>query len=225
MAAMRRTKIFPGPLRLHVALLALAFALCLSGRAEARLIEIWADGYIGGMYGTEPKFCTSCVTQTPDGQRGADFFHDQSGGLLGLRAGVEVLFTDVYLQFDQFLTPNGFSGSSLQAMLGWDLGIGSGKWTGTLGGFGGMVFGFPYTPHPPIDKSQIATVGVAVEGQGGVECNFSRYWALQAIATVGYHYMFAGSRTIELGPGISEATRTHGFHLMLKAGIRFHIGL
>lgn len=225
MAAMRRTKIFPGPLRLHVALIALAAALLFSPRAEARIIELYADGYVGGMYGTEPKFCTSCVTQTPDGQRGADFFHDQSGGLLGLRAGVEILYTDVYLQFDQFLTPHGFSGSSLQAMLGWDLSIGTGKWTGTIGGYGGMAFGFPYTPHPPIDKSQIATVGVAAEGQGGVEYNLNRYLALQGIVTLGYHYMFAGSRTIELGPGLSEATRTHGFHLMFKAGIRFHIGL
>jgi hypothetical protein len=226
MAAMRRTKIFPSTFRLHVALLALvASLLCISPRAEAGLIEIYADGYVGGMYGTEPKFCTSCYTQTPDGQRGDDFFHDQSGGLLGLRAGVEVLYTDVYLQFDQFLTPHGFSGSTLQAMIGWDLSIGSGKWTGTLGGYGGMVFGFPYTPHPPIDRSQIATIGVAAEGQGGAEYNISRYLAVQMIATLGYHYMFAGSKAVELGPGLSEATRTHGFHLMLKAGIRFHIGL
>jgi len=196
-----------------------------SQTAQARLIELYADAYLGGMYGTEPKF-NSTVTRKPDGTQGNDFFHDQSGGLLGLRAGVEVLYTDIYFQFDQFLTPYGFSGSTLQAMLGWDLGIGSGKWTGTLGAFGGMVFGFPYTPHLPIDTNQIATIGPAVEGQAGAEYNINRFLAVQMIGTVGYHYLFAGAQQVALSPsGLSEATRTHGFHLMFKAGIRFHIGL
>src|SRR5262249_42531166 len=177
----------------------------------------------GGMYGTDPKF-NSTVTKKPDGSTGADFFQDQSGGLLGLRAGVEVLYTDIYLQFDQFLTPHGFSGSTLQLMLGWDLGIGSGKWTGTLGGYGGMVFGFPYTPHLPIDPDQIATIGVAAEGQGGAEYDVTRFLATQMIGPIGYHYMFAGAQPIQLTPGgFSEATQTHGSHIMFKAGIRFHI--
>lgn len=226
MAAMRRSKIFPATSCLPVALCAAFVSLLFwSARAEARIIELYADGYVGGMVGTEPKFCTGCVTQTQDGQRGDDFFHDQSGGLLGARAGVEILYTDFYVQFDQFITGRGFSGSTLQAMLGWDLSIGSGKWTGVLGAYGGLAFGFPYTPHPPIDNTQIATVGVAAEGQAGAEYNINRFLALQLIGTFGYHYMFAGAKHIDLGPGLSEATQTQGFHLMLKAGIRFHLGI
>lgn len=201
--------------------------LLSSQRAEARLLEIYADGYLGGMYGTEPKF-NSTITKKPDGSQGNDFFHDQSGGLLGARVGIEIFYTDIYIQFDQFLTPipGVFTGSTLQAMLGWDLGIGSGQWTGTLGAYGGMVFGFPYTPHFPIDNSQISTIGAAVEGQGGVEYNLNRFLAVQMIATVGYHYMFAGAQPVQLNiGGPSESTQTHGFHLMLKAGIRFHIGI
>ena len=227
MAAMRRTKKFPLLHRFGLSLIVGALALLsFSQRAEARLIELYGDAYLGAMYGTEPKFCvTNCYTYKPDGSHGDDFFHDQSGGLLGARVGVEVFYTDFYLQFDQFMSPRGFSGSTLQAMLGWDLGIGSGKWTGTLGAFGGLVFGFPYTPHFPIDTSQIATIGAAAEVQGGAEYNLNRFIALQLIGTVGYHYMFAGSQVITVGPGTTDSTQTQGFHLMFKAGIRFHLGL
>ena len=31
----------------------------------------------------------------------------------------------------------------------------------------------------------------------------------------------AGAKNVELGPGLSESTQTQGFHLMLKAGIRY----
>lgn len=193
--------------------------------AEAKLLEVYADAYVGGMYGTEPKF-NSVVTQKPDNTVGTDFFTDNSGGLLGLRAGIEVLYTDIYLQFDQLITSRGFSGSTLQAMLGWDFGIGDGAWRGTLGGYGGMIFGFPYTPHFPIDSSQIATIGVAVEGQAGVERVLNRLLRLQLIATVGYHYMFAGSESIVVdSSGNTANTVTHGFHLLIKGGIRFNLGI
>ncbi len=216
----------PGLFASRISLLVGALALLLySQRAEARLLELYADAYLGGMYGTEPKFCTTCYTAKPDGSHGDDFFHDQSGGLIGGRVGIEIFFTDIYIQFDQFVTGNGFSGSTLQPMIGWDFGIGSGTWTGTLGAYGGMVFGFPYTPHFPIDTSQIATIGAAGEVQGGAEYNVNRFLAVQLLGTVGYHYMFAGASPVMYSNGFSEATQTQGFHLLFKAGIRFHVGI
>jgi hypothetical protein len=203
----------------------------VSGRAEAKLLEVYADAYAGAMYGTEPNVRLGSVV-TPMGN---DFYRDNSGALLGLRAGVEILYTDFYLQFDQMVTERGFSASNLQAMLGWDFGIGDGPWRGTLGAFGGMAFGFNYppqfhtgaTPGSFIDTSQIATVGVAAELQGGVERVLSRLFRLQLIATAGYHYMFAGSSPYVLDPAVGNSTQTvtHGFHLLLKAGIRFNLGI
>lgn len=215
-----------GTLALVAGASALAVSL-VSQPAEAKLLEIYLDGYLGGMYGTEPKFDTaSLVTKKPDNSQGADFFNDQSGGLVGARAGVEVFFTDVYLQFDQYVTGRGFSGSSLQAMIGWDILLESGKWRPTLGAYGGLVFGFPYTPHFPIDTNQIATVGVALEGQAGVDYKLNAVMSLQILGTLGYHYMFAGAEDVQLTvSGLRESTRTHGFHLMAKAGLRFHFGL
>ncbi len=200
--------------------------LFASSTAEAKLFEVYLDGYLGGMYGTEPKQDQSLITQKPDMSRGNDFFHDQSGGLLGARLGIEVLYTDLYLQFDQFLTGQGLSGSTLQPMIGWDLDLGSGSWKALLGVYGGLVFGFPYTPHWPIDNRQIATVGVTAEGQGGAEYMLNRFLGLQFTATVGYHYMFAGAESVPVSvTGITQATQTQGFHLMFKGGVRFHIGL
>ena len=195
------------------------------GRAEAKLLEVYADAYAGGMLGTEPKF-NSVVTQKPDMTRGNDFYQDNSGALLGLRAGIEVLYTDFYVQFDQMITDRGFSASTLQGMLGWDFELGDGPWRGTLGAFGGMVFAFPYTPHFPIDTSQIAKIGVTGEIQGGAERVLNRLFRLQLIGTVGYHYMFADSSPVVIdAAGNSTRTQTHGFHLMLKAGLRFNLGI
>jgi hypothetical protein len=227
MAAMSRTKKLLGRSLLRLSLLISAFTVLLSSqRADAGLLEIWADGYVGGMYGTEPKFCTNCVTQSPTG-RGADFFHDQSGGLIGARAGIEILYTDIYLQFDQFLTPRAFSGSTLQAMLGWDMGLGAGDWRGTLGIFGGMIFGFPYSAANGIDLSQVQKIGVTAELQGGPEYIINRFLTAQILGTIGYHYMFSGASAVSAAPGYgyADSIPSTGFHLMLKVGLRFHIGI
>jgi hypothetical protein len=229
MRAMTQTKKDPGfgrtkslPLSLAVSAMVLVLG---SGRAEAKLFEVFADGYVGAMYGTDPKF-NSVVTQKPDMTMGNDFFADNSGGLLGLRAGVEILYTDVYLQFDQFMTSRGFSASTVQTMIGWDFGIGDGPWRGTLGAFGGLIFGIPYTPHFPIDPGQIAKIGVGAEVQGGVERVLNRLFRLQLIATLGYHYMFADSDMVSIDlSGNMVSTQTHGFHLMLKGGVRFNLGI
>ncbi len=200
--------------------------LLASSTAEAKLFEVYLDGYVGGLYGTEPRPDQVLITQKPDGSRGNDFFYDQSGGLVGARLGIEVLYTDLYLQFDQFLTGQGFSGSTLQPMIGWDLDLGSGSWKALLGVYGGLVFGFPYTPHWPIDTRQISTVGLAAEGQVGAEYMLNRFLGLQVMGTVGYHYMFAGAEDVPVTQtGMTQATKTQGWHLMLKGGIRFHVGL
>lgn len=225
----RMEKIVARPRILLAALIAAPLALA-STPAQANIFEAYGDIYVGGMYGTEPKFNS---IQTQDGTAGqaqlsADFFNYNSGGLLGARLGVELLHTDLYLQFDQFFGPNASNsapGSNLQLMLGWDTTIGPDKWRGILGGYGGLILGFPYTPKLPIDKSQIAWVGAALEGQGGVEYNVSRFFALQGIATLGYHYMFAGARTINDASGNGYSATSHGFHFLFKLGARFHLGI
>jgi hypothetical protein len=95
-----------------------------------------------------------------------------------------------------------------------------------LGGYGGLVFGFPYTPHPPIDRSQLATFGVAVEGQGGIEYHINRLLVLQLIGTVGYHFLFRtlpGDGIMVSNSGNVDVPTSHGFHLLAKAGLRFHV--
>lgn len=200
------------------------------GRAEAKILELYGDVYLGGMYGTEPKFKNASIITaepSPMGQyMGADYYNDNSGGLIGAKVGIELLYTDLYVQFDQAISPRGFSGSAVQAMLGWDLSMGPSKWKGTFGGYGGMVFAFPYTPHFPIDRDQIAKIGVAAELQAGAEYVFHRLLRLQFLGTFGYHYMFAGAKDVPIDlDGNYQSTRTHGFHFLAKAGIRFNLGI
>lgn len=199
-------------------------ALC-PGRAEAHLFEFFVDGYGGGLYGT-PQIAGFPQPPSPTG---GNFFNDQSGGLLGLRSGIELLYTDLYLQFDQYFNGQGAAGSSLQLMLGWDFTLGKRGdkgLAGVLGAYGGVVFGFPYFPHPPIDKSQLATFGIAAEGQGGLEYHVNRFFVLQALGTVGYHYLFRNLSengvTVD-NMGNVDVPTSHGFHLLAKLGVRFHV--
>src|SRR5947209_1809737 len=121
-------------------LVALALTF-VAGRAEAgHLFEFYTDAYLGGMYGT-PSLGGSLP---PTGSQ-ADFFADQSGGLLGGKVGIELLYTDLYLQFDQFFNDKGAAGSTLQLMLGWDGSFGCRAqpcWAGVIGIYGGGIFGF-----------------------------------------------------------------------------------
>lgn len=204
-----------------------ALVLCHAGRAEADLFEFYVDGYGGGLLGT-PQIAG---VPNPPPATGGNFFNDQSGGLLGGRVGFELLHTDLYLQFDQYFNSMNAAGSSLQLMLGWDHCFGKHRPSGLcglLGGYGGLVFGFPYTPHPPIDRSQLATFGVAAEAQGGIEYHINRLLVLQAIGTIGYHYLFQthpGASINISNSGEFSVPTTHGFHLLAKAGLRFHLSV
>ena len=200
--------------------------------AESKVLEGYIDVYAGGMYGTEPKL-SSIITKRsePNGSgmsSGADFFNYNSGGLLGLRGGVEVLHTDVYVQFDQFVNLVGFSGASLQLMLGWDIEVGGARspWKGVFGAYGGLLFGIPYRAEFPIDRKQIAWFGAGAEGQIGVEYYLSRFLVLHLTGTFGDHYLFAGAEPVEIDAnGNTAQTRTHGFHLLGKLGLRFQLGI
>jgi len=37
--------------------------------------------------------------------------------------------------------------------------------------------------------------------------------------------MFAGAEPVMYSNGLTESTQTQGFHLMFKAGLRFHVGI
>ncbi len=180
------------------------------------------------MYGT-PKIAGITLPGTDVLGRpyGDDFFHDQSGGLLGGKVGIELLYTDLYVQFNQFFNDTGAAGSTVQLMLGWDGSFGCRAtpcWAGVVGIYGGGIFGFPYTPHPPIDKGQLATYGLGAEAQFGAEYNFNRYFVFQALGTVGYHYLFKGSDGFTVdNSGSVTYSATHGFHFLATAGFRFHL--
>lgn len=197
--------------------------LGLSGafHRSAHALEFYVDGYGGGMYATPTL--GGILTQKPTGQVGGEFFALNQGGLLGARVGVEVFYTDVYVQFDQFFNQQGAIGSVFQPMIGWDFDFGQGAWRGSVGGYVGGIFGLMYTPQFPIDKEQIATRGIALEAQVGGEYRLNSMLALQLFGTVGYHYLFGGAIEVD-NLGSLQASSTHGFHLMGKLGLRFRLG-
>ena len=124
------------------------------------------------------------------------------------------------------LNLQGFSGSTVQGMIGWDLELGSGAWRGTIGAYGGLIFGLPYRTEYPIDRKQIAWFGLGAEGQAGVEYYLNRFFVLNFTGTFGYHYMLAGADPVVIDmAGNTEQTRTHGFHFLGKLGLRFQLGI
>lgn len=195
--------------------------VALGASPTAQALGVYVDGYGGGMYGTPTL--GGILTQKPTGETGAEFFRLNSGGLLGARVGLEVFHVNAYLQFDQFFNAQGASGSVLQPMIGGSFSLGQGNLQGIFGGAIGGVFGFVYTPSFPIDKNQIATRGVAVEVQPGIEYKFNRFLAFQLVGTLGYHYLFDGAIQVD-NLGSLQTSNTHGFHMLAKLGLRFGFG-
>lgn len=213
------------PSRALVLTLTLALSGLFAGRAEAHLFEFYIDGYGGGLYAPVALGGNLNAINAALGSNSADdFYHNQSGGLLGARVGMELLYTDLYVQFDQYFNGTGAAGSAVNLMLGWDGTFGPKPgWNGTFGGYGGVIFGFPYTPSLPISREQISALGVAAELQGGAEYHFRRFFVFQALGTIGYHYLFDRSTAVTVDSSGVTAPQAHGFHFLAKVGFRFHL--
>jgi hypothetical protein len=154
-------------------------------RADARLLELWAQAQGGGMVGGH-----SFDNRDTD----PDFFHQQSGGAFGAEVGAEVLFTDLFIDHTQYANPGyGLGGSWTQFMIGWDYDWvldNKGKYVGYVGVDGGYGVGTPVRVHPPLDNSQVSWHGFVGEVRVGADYKLNNFLSVGLEVLPGYHYLF-----------------------------------
>jgi len=207
----------------HVALFAVSFmaaSVAVSGRADAKILELWVQAQGGGMYGmygTEKYDPASSISPAQD-----DFFRAHSGGVFGGQAGIELFFVDVVVDFAQFYDKNGLSGTLTSFMLGfdWDFAIGR-RWEVTpfgLVGFGLATFDNSWLrkEYPQIGKADLSARAALVRAGARLEFKIVEMLRLGVEAGVGYHYEIATDKAANDLEGHS-----HGFHGYVMGLVRF----
>jgi hypothetical protein len=180
-------------------------------RAEASLLELWAETGMGGLgFGG---------AQGGKGQ--TDFFDAASGGALSLSVGAHVLFMDGWIDHYQ-LFGGELGGSYTQFMAGFGgtYDVAAAKlWLGIGGGYG--RFSFPEAARAPDATAVVAQTRFGGEyklfafGAGAV--------GLGAWASVSYHYQLGAVVDIDVTGRKLTFDPVHGLHFAMLGGVRVHL--
>lgn len=165
----------------------LALGACLFGAprlAEAKLVEIWGSGLIGGATG--------------NGKTNRDFYNWAGGGAAGVEVGARVLFIGAYVDYLRF-----FGGDTGANLVGFNLG-GDGE-IGLMGKLslvfrlagafylGSLDRAGPRGASAEARTEHVQTRGVGVRGGVGLRYSFAKIFSIGTTPQVGYHYFFGGA--------------------------------
>jgi hypothetical protein len=213
--------------------LALGLAVLVAGMlaarpAEARLIDLHAGGYAGGVtgWGTTPG--------TPD------FFDRRTGPGVGVAVGVKLLIFDLSLNFTQLFDSKGSAGTLLQALVGinFDIpvggqlfmdGIEKGKSRNVLRPIYniGVASGTPEPVHAPYDNAQISAKGLVSYMGLGYEHFLNEFIGVGAEADFGYHYFIDGGKSMDttmMTPKNPLESHSSGYQITGFGTVTFHLG-
>ena len=161
------------------------FLLCSSSTADAKLVEIWGSGLVGGGWGR--------------GDTDKDFYKFVSGGAAGFEVGAKILFIGAFVDYLRW-----FGGSAGANLITFNIG---GDWTFDLSdsvsfvvrGAGGYYYGtLPddvQIVQDGIPITEVNTRGVGARAGVGLRYNFLKVFSVGVTPEVGYHYFFGGAHT------------------------------
>jgi hypothetical protein len=212
--------------------LALGLAVLVLGAlaarpAEARLIDLHAGGYAGGItgWGTTPG--------TPD------FFDRRRGPGVGVAVGVKLLIFDLSTNFTQLFDSNGRAGTLWQGLIGinFDIPVGNQLFTdGIEKGKSrnvlrpiyniGFAIGTPEPVKPPLDLAQISARGLVSYMGLSYEHFLNEFIGVGAEADFGYHYFFDGGKSMDPNMMAMSPLASHssGYQLAGFGNVTFHLG-
>jgi hypothetical protein len=173
---------------LFVGLAAAATALVAPQVARAGVLDVYAQaegGYANGL--------GVGGTKMDD-----DFFSGAAGGLYGAKVGVEVLFTDVWVEHWQLTDFKGVNGTWTQLMVGADIDfpvgdVPEGQKPKTFAEIGlgvGYGLGTGRQVDPPLDNAQLTDKGFIAELSLGVDYRFNTVTSVGLAVPVTYGYLF-----------------------------------
>ncbi len=186
----------------------LMFALA-SSPAEAKLIEVWGSGLVGGGYGQGDSY--------------KDFYSWASGGAVGLEVGVKILFIGGFIDYLRWY--GGDAGANLLTFnLGgdWEFGI-----TDSLSFIFRLAFGYYFGTLPDdatkvqegIPVRAVNTRGIGVHGGPGLRYSFLKIFSIGVTPELGYHYFFGGADD----PALED--NSQGFDFVMLGYFRVGLGI
>jgi len=204
----------------------LAAWLAAARPANAKLVEVYGNARLGGVGG---KGLSTLE------MRSTDFFEATNGLGLGLEAGIELLFIDVFANFTQLVGASGLTGTLTQLLAGIDLDValdggvlttvaGVKKDTpartfARLGVAAGLAAGTPAPVDPPLNDAQISDKGVVAQATFAVDYKLNRLLSVGFELNGGYHYFFAGA-----GAAANDTTNhSKGLHFMGFVNLGFRL--
>jgi hypothetical protein len=174
------------------------------------------------------------------GDRKDEAFHDgATGGTYGARAGVEILFIDVWVQHDQYRDQDGLLGTWTQLMTGFDVELDLGDQKGGTrndrgevdGGHSagyaefGLGFGFGLGTgqqvEPPLDNGEITDKGVVGQVHVGAGWRLSPSWSIGVQVPVQAAYLIksgSGATANDLGTHYTEMSAAALLALRINLG-------
>ncbi|MDB4983150.1 MAG: hypothetical protein JWM82_3902 [Myxococcales bacterium] len=195
--------------------------------AEARLIDLHAGGYAGGLTGW------GSTSGTPD------FFDRRKGPGVGVAVGVKLLIFDLSVNFTQLFDSGGRAGTLTQALVGinFDIPVGNQLFTdGIEKGKSrnvlrpiynvGFAIGTPEPVKPPLDLAQISARGLVSYMGLSYEHFLNEFIGVGAEADFGYHYFVGGGKSMDMTMATTNTLSTHssGYQLAGFGTVTFHLG-
>jgi hypothetical protein len=203
----------PGPRRARrtVAIVLGALAMAAPTAAHAKIFELTAGSYAGGMSGWG---------EAKDPDTAIDFFDRTHGGLVGVEVGAEVLEISALVSFAKVATGDS-RGTFTQFLLGFDGEFGVDDLTQPrtflrLGGFAGVGVGTQPTVVSLADMRRVADHGPVLQATVALDHYILPVLSLGLEARAGYHFFVPGT--------FSELSGSaQGGHLLLFLVARAHL--
>jgi hypothetical protein len=187
--------------------------------AHAAVFEVYGQIEGGGAYGTGVE----------GAQKENDFFSGAGGGLYGGKLGVELLFTDAWVEHWQLTDFAGVTGTWTQFLVGADVDFPVGdtapgkkpKLFGEVGFGVGYGLGTGQQVEPPLDNAQVTDKGFIAQISVGVDYRVSKVLSFGIAVPVTYGYLFKNG---EGAAANDEANQYHQVAAAPQLYLRINLG-
>lgn len=209
--------------QLALVLLTTATAVTAPAVASAKVFDLYAQIEGGGGSGAGVAGLA----------KDQDFFGSAQGGAYGAKLGVELLFTDVWVEHWQF-TDGSVVGTWTQFMLGGDIDFKLGDVVGedgkplTTGAFAelGLAIGYGLGTgkqvEPPLDNAELSDKGFIAQLSLGVDYRLNKVMSLGVAVPITYGYLF------KTGNGVVANDEANQYQQLAATGliyVRLSLGL
>jgi hypothetical protein len=154
----------------------------------------------------------------------SDFFYRNRGGLTGVKAGVDVLFLEGFIDFKQGFGSDGWHSAWVGFMAGiklaFDINL-VGENTVYVAADVGFGFGTAGAFDPPLSNANVSQKGPVGVGRIGLDHKLNRFFSLGVEFDMGYHFLLLSGAAVES----ASDKFVHGLHYAGLLNAKLALGL